>query len=122
MTALTGTSGLIRLILRRDRVLMPLWVVLLGVLPISYVSSIEGLYPTAAQRLQYAATRGPNPASLALSGPLFDPGVGGIVVQRAGFIPVVIGLLSLLTVIRHTRTEEEAGRREPLGATVVGRH
>lgn len=34
----------------------------------------------------------------------------------------MVGLASLLTVIRHTRTEEEAGRRELLGATVVGRH
>src|SRR5262249_20625093 len=32
------------------------------------------------------------------------------------------GLLTILTVVRHTRTEEEAGRRELLGATVVGRH
>jgi ABC-2 type transport system permease protein len=35
---------------------------------------------------------------------------------------VIVGLISLLTVIRHTRTEEETGRRELLGATVVGRH
>lgn len=31
------------------------------------------------------------------------------------------GLISLLTVIRHTRAEEDAGRRELLGATAVGR-
>ena len=35
---------------------------------------------------------------------------------------MIIGLISLLTVIRHTRAEEEAGRRELIGATVVGRH
>lgn len=35
---------------------------------------------------------------------------------------LLAGLVSLLTVIRHTRAEEEAGRRELLGATVVGRH
>jgi ABC-2 type transport system permease protein len=33
----------------------------------------------------------------------------------------MIGLAALFTVIRHTRAEEEAGRRELLGATVVGR-
>ena len=37
-------------------------------------------------------------------------------------MPVVVGLISLLVVIRHTRTEEEAGRRELTGATVIGRH
>ena len=35
---------------------------------------------------------------------------------------VVVGLANLFTVTRHTRTEEEAGRRELLGSTVVGRH
>jgi ABC-2 type transport system permease protein len=48
--------------------------------------------------------------------------VGAIVAQRSGFIPVVVALISVLTVIRHTRTEEEAGRREVVAAAVVGRH
>ena len=34
---------------------------------------------------------------------------------------MLVGLATLLTVIRHTRAEEEAGRRELLGATAVGR-
>jgi len=31
---LAGTGGLVRLILRRDRVILPLWVLVLAVLPI----------------------------------------------------------------------------------------
>ena len=42
--------------------------------------------------------------------------------MAGGFYPVLIALIALLTVIRHTRTEEETGRRELVGATVVGRH
>ncbi|MEO3782341.1 ABC transporter permease [Actinocorallia sp. B10E7] len=121
MRALTGTRGLIRLALRRDRVRLPLWVLLLGLVPSSFVSATEQLYPTAAEQLQYARTTGTNPTFLALYGPLYDPGVGGIVVQRAGMLSVVIALISALTVIRHTRAEEEAGRRELLGATGTGR-
>jgi ABC-2 type transport system permease protein len=34
----------------------------------------------------------------------------------------MIALFSLLTVIRHTRTDEEAGRTELIGAAAVGRH
>ncbi len=44
-----------------------------------------------------------------------------MVAWRSGFVPVAVGLIGLLMVIRHTRTDEEAGRRELLGATVVGR-
>ncbi|WP_020580181.1 ABC transporter permease [Actinopolymorpha alba] len=122
MNALVGTGGLIRLILRRDRFILPAWIVLLAVIPVSYVSGIEELYPTAAGRAQYAATSGTNPTFLALYGPLHSTSVGGLVAQRAGFLPLIVGLIALLTVIRHTRGEEEAGRRELLGSTVVGRH
>lgn len=121
MTALTGTGGLVRLILRRDRFVLPAWIVVLTLIPINFVKATESLYPTAADRLQYAHTSGTNPTFLALYGPLYSPDLGGIIAQRCGFIPVIIGLISALTVVRHTRAEEEAGRRELLGATVTGR-
>ncbi|GAA1781463.1 ABC transporter permease [Actinomadura chokoriensis] len=121
MTALTGTGGLIRLILRRDRVLLPAWVVWIAVVPLGFVGATESLYPEAADRLQYALTTGTNPTFLALYGPMYGTDLGSIIAQRSGFIPVVVGLISALTVVRHTRTEEEAGRRELLGATVTGR-
>lgn len=122
MNPLTGTGKLVRLILRRDRWLLPAWMFWVVVIPLSYVSTYKDLYPTAADRAEYAATSGSNPTFLALYGPLPDVSLGGIVAQRAGFIPIFVGLVSILTVIRHTRTDEQAGRRELLAATVVGRH
>ncbi|WP_242900798.1 ABC transporter permease [Actinomadura terrae] len=121
MTALAGTGGMIRLILRRDRYLMPAWVLVAVLVPVNFVAATDKLYPTAAERIEYAHTSGTNATFLALYGPLFDSGLGSIVAQRSGFIPVMLGLLASLTVVRHTRTEEEAGRRELLGATAVGR-
>ena len=35
---------------------------------------------------------------------------------------ILVGLGSMLFVVHHTRTEEEAGRFELLGSTVVGRN
>jgi len=122
MTTLTGTGRLVRLILRRDRVVMPLWVLLLGVVPLSYVATFDELFPDAAGRAQYAATSATNAGFVALYGGLHGSSLGELVAWRAGFLPVVIGLVSILTVIRHTRTEEDTGRRELLGSTVVGRH
>jgi ABC-2 type transport system permease protein len=58
-----------------------------------------------------------------LLGPLYDSGIGGLVAWRAGTLGAFfVALMAILTMIRHTREEEEAGRRELLGATVVGRH
>jgi ABC-2 type transport system permease protein len=122
MSALTGTGKLVRLILRRDRLLMPLWILFVGLVPISYSSSIAALFPTAAGRQQYADTSGTNAGFVTLYGRLFGSSLGELVAWRGGFLPIIVGLISLLTVVRHTRAEEEAGRRELLGATVVGRH
>ena len=122
MKKLAGTGALVRLILRRDRILLPIWILWLGVLPIFTAASFAELYPTAAERQVFADTVGSNPALVALYGPLFDPSVGGLTAWRMGIVPVVVALISLLTVIRHTRTEEEAGRRELLGGGVVGRN
>ena len=111
MKNLAGTVALLRLILRRDRILLPIWILWLSILPIFAAASFAELYSTAAERQAFAATVGSNPALVALYGPLFSPSVGGLTAWRMGIVPVVIGLISLLTVIRHTRTEEEAGRR-----------
>ncbi|MQB00804.1 MAG: ABC transporter permease [Actinobacteria bacterium] len=121
MSALTGTGALIRLILRRDRFLLPLWILLLPLLLLIQPSATTELFPTPAQLETYAYTLR-TPALVALYGPVFDSNLGALSVTRAGFTPVILALVSLLTVIRHTRTEEEAGRRELLGASVVGRH
>jgi polyether ionophore transport system permease protein len=119
---MTGTGKLIRLILRRDRFLLPLWVLVFGLLPVAYYASFEGLFTTEAARIQYATVSADNAGFVALYGLLQGDSYAALTTWRAGFVPVMIGLTALLTVIRHTRTDEEAGRTELIGATVVGRH
>lgn len=123
MTALSGTGTLIRLFLRLDRVRLPVWVLVLGIVPVGTASAFQGLYATEASRLELAATVTSNPAFTALLGPLFDPTIGGLTAWRIGTLgSLIVGLMTVLTLIRHTRDDEESGRRELLGSTVVGRH
>ncbi|GIH27503.1 exporter of polyketide antibiotics [Acrocarpospora phusangensis] len=119
---MTGTWHLIRLILRRDRVLLPLWLIILAALPASYAASYAELLPDDAARHQYAVTTAGTPSFESLLGPLFGDSTGALTAQRVGTVYAILALISLLTVIRHTRTEEDAGRRELIAATVVGRH
>lgn len=119
---LTGTGGLLRMVLRRDRVLLPVWLLGLAIMPAVYASSVRRVYPTAAARQRYYDSYAGNATFVVRNGPLHGASLGELVAWQCGFIPVAVGLLSLLTVIRHTRVEEEAGRRELTGATVVGRH
>ncbi|QXJ26154.1 ABC transporter permease [Actinomadura graeca] len=120
MSVPAGTGKLVRLILRRDRWLLPLWL-LLALFPVSAVNSLGDLYPTAAERQDFAAEMEGNSALMVLYGRLYGSDLGELAVWRAGFMPVFFGLLALLFVIRHTRTEEESGRRELVGAASVDR-
>lgn len=122
MTALTGTVALVRLIMRRDRWLLPLWVLLLAAYPMLMVSATQDLNPTAAARQSYVESIAGNSGFLMLEGPVFGSSVGALATWRAGDALWIVALVSLLTVIRHTRADEEVGRRELLGATVVARH
>lgn len=123
MTTFTGTGALARLIVRRDRVLLPIWMFFLAVLPVALASGTATLYKTDAQRQGYIDDLGGSPLLLLFYGPKpSDPNLGALIFWRAATGAVIMALIGVLFVIRHTRVEEEAGRRELLGATVVGRH
>ncbi|WFE30363.1 ABC transporter permease [Solwaraspora sp. WMMD791] len=122
MSALTGTGHLVRLILRRDRLILPLWIVWLSVMPANFAAAFPALYPTAADRSTFAQTSNANAALVALYGPVHTADLGGLVSWRISIVTVIVALISLLTVVRHTRAEEEAGRRELLGAAPIGRY
>src|SRR5258708_5234318 len=84
-----GTMRLLRLHLRRDRVSLPLWILLLS-LPLAtvYVGSIEKVYPTQAPRAGFAVVAGavgaagllpaevPRGGSVAFGAALAGSGVG----------------------------------------------
>ncbi|WP_326551819.1 ABC transporter permease [Micromonospora sp. NBC_01813] len=122
MSPLAGTGHLVRLILRRDRLIMPLWIIWLAAMPANFAAAFPGLYPSAADRDTFAQTSNANAALVALYGPVHSADVGGLVAWRISIATVIVALISLLTVIRHTRVEEEAGRRELLGAAPIGRY
>ncbi|MDG4764111.1 ABC transporter permease [Solwaraspora sp. WMMD406] len=122
MSPLAGTAHLVRLILRRDRLVLPLWILWLAAMPANFAAAFPGLYPTAADRMAFARTSNDNAALVALYGPIHSADVGGLVAWRISIATMIVALISLLTVVRHTRVEEEAGRRELLGAAPVGRH
>ncbi|MFB7212238.1 ABC transporter permease [Streptomyces sp. NPDC056255] len=119
---LAGTWTLLRLALRRDRIMLPIWVLALGGSFSSVGSSIASIYDTAAQRAELAASMNGNSSLRAMYGPVFDDSVGGLVSWRmAAFGAVLAAVMSLIVVVRHTREEEETGRQEMLSSAMVGR-
>jgi ABC-2 type transport system permease protein len=120
---LSGTFGLLRLYLRRDRIVLPLWVLLLSVpLATVYVGSIEKVYPDQAARAAFAASIMASPAQRALYGQIYADNLGSVGIWKAGMFHLLIAVAVILTVIRHTRADEESGRAELLDSTSVGRY
>jgi ABC-2 type transport system permease protein len=123
VSSLVGTASLVRLILRRDRVRIAIWVVSLTVLVAFSAQSIIDLYPGGVGLAEYAVTVQSNAALVAISGPAHGlETLGGRVAWESWLYGVAVGFMALLAVVRHTRAEEQAGRAELVRATVVGRH
>ena len=102
---------------------MTAWLVGIAVVMAGSAASTRKLYPTHAELAALARTIQGTRATLAFYGPALQlDTVGGVVLWKPGGIALVLaGLLGLLTVVRHTRAEEEVGRAELAGAGAVGR-
>jgi ABC-2 type transport system permease protein len=122
MNAFTGTGQLFRLYLRRDRFVASSWVLFLTLLVVGMVSYYDGMFPTEAARLDFAAQISDNAALTAFTGRLYDDGLGNLAIWKIGDIGfTLVALMAVLSVVRHTRAEEEAGRAELVSAGVIGR-
>jgi ABC-2 type transport system permease protein len=119
-----GTGAMIRLALRRDRILLPVWILVFVAFAYSSAASTAGLYPTVESRVALATTANANPSLLALYGWVFEPTSLGAVglYKLIALGAAMVAVLTFLITIRHSRTEEEAGRLELVGAGVVGRY
>lgn len=121
-TRLAGFSHLLRLAWRRDRILIPSSVLGLVVLAVGSAQATLALYPTdeeAVTGLQSVLT---NPSVIALYGPMASPTADALAVFKTLMMGAFLtAVLALVVVRRHTRTEEDEGRLELLGAGVVGR-
>jgi len=121
-TGLAGTSELTRLAFRRDRIALPAGVYVITALVAGTAYTFRRLYPTPAARAALAAAGGTNPALRFLYGRLDGDSLGSLTTWRYGiWAGIFAALMTVFIVIRHTRTDEEAGRLELVGSAAVGR-
>lgn len=118
-----GTWRMLRLALRRDRWLLPAWVVGLAGMAGFSASATVDLYPTEQSRLAAAEALNTSGAIIALYGRVYDPtSLGELsMIKLTAFGASIIGIVTLFLAIRHTRAEEESGRLELLSGGRVGR-
>ncbi|GAA3813203.1 ABC transporter permease [Streptomyces chiangmaiensis] len=119
---LAGTGTLLRFALRRDRLMIPLWVAINALMVLSMPGTLKGLYATAAERADLADQMATNTSLRAMVGPVFGESLGALTAWRIGvYAALLAAVMSLLVVVRHTRDEEESGRQELISSAMVGR-
>jgi ABC-2 type transport system permease protein len=123
VNAPAGTGVLLRFVLRQERRRLPWWLIGSALLVGTQSVGSQDLYGTPEALAKLRQTMSGNAALLAMSGPerLLDTIGGEVVFEIFGFLAIVLGLMNMFVVGRHTRTDEETGRGELLRSTRVAR-
>jgi ABC-2 type transport system permease protein len=121
--SLAGAGELTRLALRRDRIMLPVWIYALTAIAASGGYGLKLVYKTTASRASLAASVHSTPALAFLYGQLHGDSLGALISWRyLAYAALGAALMSIFLVVRHTRADEETGRLELVGSTAVGRH
>ncbi len=114
-------SSFWRLMARQDRVLVPVWFAVLVLTCYASAAATPALYRSDASRVTAAAAVNSSPGIVALYGPILDvSSVGELAMTKMTVLyAVLVSVMVLFVVRRHTRGDEEAGRAELLGAAAV---
>jgi ABC-2 type transport system permease protein len=121
--ALAGAGELARLALRRDRIMLLVWIYALTAIALSGGYGVKLVYKTAASRVSVAASVHSTPALGFLYGQLHGDSLGALIAWRyLAYAALGAALMSIFLVVRHTRADEETGRLELVGSTAVAHH
>ena len=117
------TGTMTRFLLRRDRILLPIWIFSIVFVTFLTANAFTGLYGSEQERQAIAETM-KNPAMTAMVGPgygLENYHEGAMMAhQMLLFTAIVVAIMSILLVNRHTRSDEEEGRIELIRSLPVG--
>jgi ABC-2 type transport system permease protein len=118
-----GVGHLVRLALRRDRVMVPIWFAVLLLVCFASATSTTSLYPTDAERVKAAEAINGSPGIVALYGPILDVHSEGelAMTKMTVLYAVFVAIMLLFVVRRHTRLDEENGQSELLAGTAITR-
>lgn len=121
---MTGVGTLLGLMLRRDRWRLPGWILGLSLLMAYFTTALGTVLDE--QSLASLAQLALSPVTALVGGPGY--GLDEVTVPRflaglyGAYLMLGAALMSMLTISRHTRAEEQSGRAELVLAGVVGRH
>ncbi|WP_159850365.1 ABC transporter permease [Nocardia sp. CY41] len=120
---LSGAGTLLSFSILRERFALPCWLLGAGALLAFQSLGSQRFYDSPQKLAQIRETMSASAATVAMSGPtrLLTSIGGEIVFEIFAYLAVVVALMNMFLVGRHTRSDEETGRAELLRSARVGR-
>ena len=121
MKSVHNFGKIVRFILRRDRLYLPLWTMGIVFLAIFFVPMFPEFFGDEQSRAILTEMM-KNPAMIAMIGISYGDGPGAMyALFMLVWAALGAGIFNILFVVRHTRKDEEEGRSEMLAALPLGR-
>jgi ABC-2 type transport system permease protein len=128
VSAFVGSGLMVRLLLRRDRVRLAVWIVGIWLVVVPSIATFPGLYQEQRAIDLRNDLLMSNPVGIAVTGPGYGleeatpENLGPMAVnEMSGSTIIAMALMGILLMLRYTRGDEEEGRLELMRAGVVGR-
>ena len=118
----TGLFSLIKLILRRDRIKLPVWIIIFVASIIMMLPLLHDMYGDTESLTTLYQTFSANAAGIFLTGFMDGPNFGSLItLETLLWWGLAVAFLNILLVVRHTRQNEEIGAQELIQSCRVGR-
>lgn len=118
-----NSGRLVRFILRRERIMSSLWIIILALFSIVIAPTLGNNFDAMSRQAFVETLK--NPGMIALMGPVYgmDNYTVGAMYSNTMLLWVImaVAVMNIFLVVRHTRGDEEKGRSEVLRSLPTGR-
>jgi ABC-2 type transport system permease protein len=120
LASIHNFGGLLRFILRRDRLYLPFWIIGIVTLAVFFTPMLPGFFGDEQSKAVLTEMM-KNPAMVAMIGRSYGDGSGAMyALFMLVWSTLGAAIFNIFFVVRHTRKDEEEGRSEMLAALPVG--
>jgi ABC-2 type transport system permease protein len=119
------TGKLVRFMLRRERVIAAIWIIVIALFSIALVPGLDTMFPDNETR-ENISLMYDNPIMISMMGPIYEAdGVYTTGTIYTGmmllWVMMSVAIMNIFIIIRHTRADEERWRAEVIRSLPVGR-
>jgi ABC-2 type transport system permease protein len=116
-----NTGRLVRFMLRRERVITTIWIIILVAFSVILAPGLDEMFPDDAAREGVMAIYD-NPVMVSMMGPIYGNTTGAMYASMMLlWYLIAVAVMNIFLAVRHTRADEEQWRAEVVRSLPIGR-